>query len=314
MTEQLSPTELGERLGWARVTELNYYPIKSCAGSSVEIAEVVPTGIKHDREFMVVHAETGQFLTQRDYPAMATIIPRISDGVLSLEAPGTGIVEAPIVEEGVQWEAQVWRDSVVVVDQGNGMANWLSNVLIADVRLVHMAKGQIRQVDSTYSHRNDAAVGFADGYPFLLTSEESLSDLNGRLPSPVPMSRFRPNIVVGGSTIPFGEDHLLSFKIGEVTFHAVKPCVRCVVTTIDQNTGQMVLERDDPMLGEPLRTLASYRTIKYGLGQQGVMFGQNLIHDLPPKSAENPPAVVSVGDRVEVKQFRANTQVEVASG
>src|SRR3989338_6116955 len=149
MTEQLSPTELGERLGWARVTELNYYPIKSCAGSSVEIAEVVPTGIKHDREFMVVHAETGQFLTQRDYPAMATIIPRISDGVLSLEAPGTGIVEAPIVEEGVQWEAQVWRDSVVVVDQGNGMANWLSNVLIADVRLVPMAKGQIRQVDST---------------------------------------------------------------------------------------------------------------------------------------------------------------------
>jgi uncharacterized protein YcbX len=245
------------------VSSLIYYPIKACRGVEVDSACVSRMGLEHDRLMMVVTPE-GEFLTQREYPRLALVTPRLINSNLELSAPNYESIQLGIQTSGAPWLVDIWKSKgVFAIDQGDEAAHWFSDWLGADVRLVHIADGYKRLVNETYAINQDDHTGFADGYPILLTSEEGLQDLNSHLGSPVPMNRFRPNLVVKGCT-PFEEDTWNRIRIGDVELAVVKPCARCEVTTIDKET----LERSK----EPLKTLGKYRKHKLG-----AIFGQNVI-------------------------------------
>jgi uncharacterized protein YcbX len=248
--------------GSVRVTQLNVYPVKSCAGTPLEEAEIGWRGIARDREYMVVD-DDGEFLTQREVPRLALIRPTLREGGVSLLAPGLSALEVEIRDHDRRL-VRVWRDRVVAADQGAQAAEWLSTFLHARCRLVRLPHDVVRSVDPIYGQPTDQ-VSFADGYPVLLISEESLEDLNSRLAQPLPMNRFRPNVVVRGWGAPYGEDEWAEVRIGDdVRLSVVKACARCAITTTDQSTAEHGLE--------PLRTLATYRLV-----ERGVLFGQNLI-------------------------------------
>jgi uncharacterized protein len=261
------------------VSALNVYPIKSCGGISLSVAELGPRGIVRDRSFMLVN-HNGKFITQREQPRMALIRPAIdADGMLTVQAPDMPVVVIPGDEQGPRYEVVVWKYSGEAVDQGNELAEWFSRFLGIACRLVMFPNDVVRKVNPRYARSEQDQVGFADGYPFLLISEASLADLNTRLEQPLPMNRFRPNIVVRG-TEPYAEDTWRTIRIGEVTFDIVKPCARCVITTTDQSTTERARE--------PLKTLTTYRLAT----SNGVMFGQNLIHAQV--------GLIRVGDPVEI--------------
>jgi uncharacterized protein YcbX len=246
------------------VTELNVYPIKSCRGVSVREASLDARGLVGDRLMMVVD-EDGEFLTQRDLPRLALVAPSWQGMTLELSAAGMPPLAVATSDVGERRSVRVWNDRCTAVDQGNEAAEWLSSFLGVNCRLVRMADEHVRRVDQRYAMRPSSdQVNFADGYPLLIISEGSLADLNSRLPEQVPMNRFRPNIVVAGCA-PYAEDGWRSLRVGDVVFDVVKPCARCVLTTVNQTTGRAGKE--------PLATLATYRTLN---GK--VMFGQNLIH------------------------------------
>ncbi len=260
------------------VAALYVYPIKSCAGMSVASVTLDRRGVMGDRRFMVVD-DDGRFLSQRELPKLALIVPRIADGAVTLAAPGFSTITVPVLMEGPRRSVVVWRDVCDAIDQGDDASRWLSAHLGVSCRLVRLADEWKRLVDPTYATRPDDEVSFADAYPLLLIGEASLEDLNARLETPLPMNRFRPNVVVRGST-PFAEDGWRNIVIGDVRATVVKPCARCVTTLVDQQTGARGKE--------PLRTLASYR--RRGDGE--VYFGQNVIHA--------GQGAITVGDRVIV--------------
>lgn len=245
------------------ISSLIYYPIKACRGFEVESANVERMGLQHDRRMMVVTPKGG-FLTQREFPRLALVTPKFQDGSLELSALDYDSLRLRVQATGIPFLVNVWKSKGVhAIDQGEEAAQWFSEWLGTNVRLVHIADGYIRRVNEQYAVNEDDHTGFADGYPILLASEEGLADLNSRLESPVPMNRFRPNIVVRGCA-PFAEDTWNRIKVGDVNLAVVKPCARCVVTTIDKDT----LEKSK----EPLKTLGKYR--KHELG---AIFGQNVI-------------------------------------
>jgi uncharacterized protein YcbX len=259
------------------VTGLYCYPVKSCAGTPLDRAELGPRGILHDREFMVVGRDY-RFLTQRELPRLALIRPTRTVESLLLDAPGFSPLEQRVTD-GPRYDVVVWRDTVAAVDQGDAVATWFSEFLDTPVRLVRLASDVVRHVDPVFAKRATDQVGFADGYPLLLISEESLADLNTRLESPLPMNRFRPNVVVRGWGSPYAVDAWAEVCIGSVRFDVVKACARCVTTTTDQATAERGTE--------PLATLAKYRRVP-----RGVLFGQNLLHAAL--------GTLSVGDRLQV--------------
>lgn len=260
-----------------KVCGLYHYPIKSCRGTSLDVAVIGPRGIAADRQWMVVDA-AGDFLTQRELPRMALVSPRVGGGLLEVSAPDMPPLTMPVGATGQRIDVTIWKDRCVAVDQGPDAAAWFTSFLEVPCRLVRIADDTVRQADREYA-RPDDQVGFADGFPFLLTSRASLADLNHRLAAPLPMNRFRPNIVIDG-VAPFEEDQWKRIRIGGITFGVLKPCARCVTTTVDQHTA----ERSH----EPLRTLATFRHVP----GRGVMFGQNLVHDRT--------GVVNVGAEVDV--------------
>lgn len=261
------------------VTQLNVYPVKSCGGITLNEAHVEPKGFRHDRRWLVTDLD-GMFLTQRELPRLALIQTALTADHLVLRAAGMGEQHIAFGQAGTARAVTIWKDrGVGAVDQGDEVAGWLSDHLKTPVRLVRFADDTVRQVDQRYAPRTTDQVGFADGYPFLVISEESLADLNNRLDEPLPMNRFRPNIVVRGTT-PYAEDSWKQMRVGDsVTFEGVKQCARCAITTTDQVTAQRGKE--------PLRTLAQYRD-----SERGVLFGQNL--------TSNEQGVLRVGDTVEV--------------
>lgn len=265
------------------LSALYYYPIKSCRGVAVDRAPVTPRGLADDRLMMVVD-EAGGFMTQRDHPRMALIAPALHEDVLRLSAPGMPARDVRVRGDGPRRAVTVWGDACAAVDQGDAAAAWLSEFLGARCRLVRMADEHVRRVDARYARRGDDQTGFSDGYPFLLVSQASLDDLNARLAEPLPMNRFRPNIVVTGCA-PFTEDVWTDVEVanahGPVRFGVVKPCARCAITTTDQDTA----ERG----AEPLRTLAEYRRRADGK----VMFAQNLVFV--------DAGVIAVGDAVTAR-------------
>ncbi len=245
------------------LSSLIYYPIKACRGHEVESWNVERMGLERDRRMMVVTPE-GQFLSQRQFPKLALVTPVLSDGILTLSAPGFDSIQIVVRTSGFSWSVNIWKSKEVrAIDQGEEAVEWFSEWLGLSVRLVHIADEYKRIVDQRYAVKADDHTGFADAYPVLLTSEESLADLNTRLEAPIPMNRFRPNIVVGGCD-EFAEDGWNRIQIGDVKLAIVKPCARCEITTIDKET----LQRSK----EPLKTLGKYR--KHALG---AIFGQNVI-------------------------------------
>jgi uncharacterized protein YcbX len=246
-----------------RLTALHIYPIKSAGGCTVQEWEIDSFGLRYDRRWMVVDRR-GHFITQRTRPRLALVRPAIDRDTLRVSAPGMPPLELPLHPgPSVTTTAVVWRDTCEAVWTGERPAAWFSEALGTPCSLVHMPVETVRPADPAFAPPG-VRVSFADAFPFLLISEESLADLNARLPTPLSMNRFRPNLVVRGEG-PYVEDSLTTFQLGEIEFRVAKPCDRCVVTTTDQETAERGVE--------PLRTLATYRKV----GGE-VMFGQNVVH------------------------------------
>lgn len=262
-----------------RLSELHVFPVKSLAGTTPPSAMVEPWGLQHDRRWLVVD-QNGRFLTQRALPRMALITAAPQPDGIRLVLAGAGGMDVAIPRAGAPVSTvAIWRDVLPAADAGQAAADWLTEVLGTECRLVHMHDTRARAIDPAHG-RPGETVNFADGYPVLLTTLGSLADLNARLGHPVPISRFRANLVVGGAAA-WAEDSWRVIRIGGAVFRVAKPCDRCIVTTIDQLTG----ERPDRT--EPLRTLESFRH-----DERGIKFGQNLVPMTPGR--------VSVGDTVEV--------------
>lgn len=270
-----------------RVASLHIYPVKSFAGLDVDAAEVEPRGLSGDRRMMLVD-DAAVFVTQRDEPRLARLrLSRDGDG---FTIAGEGLVPLPIASgSGERIEVRVWEDVVDAATLDPAIDTALSSWLGRPVRLVAM-DGRSRRglrIEGTA----DAEVGFADAYPVLFVTAASLDALNERIAAtgeaPVPMGRFRPNIVIDGAT-PWADDAWTALRIGEVRFDLVSPCTRCIVTTTDQGSGVRISE-------EPLRTLTSFRR-SVDPRVRGVLFGWNAV----PRST----GTVRRGDPVEVVGVR----------
>lgn len=260
------------------VSGLYLYPIKSCRGHAIEQGVIEARGFRDDREFMLVDLD-GCAITQREHPRMTLIEPYVEGTVLTLTAPGMPLLRKEYITSGPQVDVDVWQNICAAVDQGDDVAAWFSTYMELSCRLVRMAEDCRRLISPKHAVKEGDHVSFVDGYPFLIISEGSLADLNSRMEQPLPMRRFRPSIVVSAME-PFAEDTWRRIRIGTQIFELVKPCARCVMTTVNPDTTEMGKE--------PLRTLAKYRRGLDG----GVLFGQNAIH--------HGPGTIHVGDTIEI--------------
>ncbi|TYZ11832.1 MOSC domain-containing protein [Hymenobacter lutimineralis] len=246
------------------LSDLYIYPVKSLGGIRVAEAEIEPRGLRHDRRWLIVD-HRNQFMTQRQHADMALLhVSPAYNGFLLTHQQRPELLPLYVPFEATPERTlfvTIW-DDMVFAWRGTPEADaWLSEALGRECRLVYMSDMVVRNVEPELNPA-DAVVSFADGYPFLLAGTEALAELNTRLAEPVPMNRFRPNLVFSGGAA-WEEDAWHEFQVGGLPFRAVRPCGRCVMTTIDQQTAQKS--------AEPLRTLATYRT------QAGkVMFGQNV--------------------------------------
>jgi uncharacterized protein len=211
----------------------------------------------------------GKFLTQRELPRMALIATALTTQGVRLTVSDNAALDVQASDAGEERTVIVWRDTLIALDAGDGAAQWLSKFLQTDVRLVSFAP-QARRVSSReWTGDIESLNKFSDGYAMLAISEASLADLNGRLPSamaPLPMNRFRPNMVLSGLAA-YDEDRIHELHAGEVRLRIVKPCTRCKITTTDQVSGTVGGN-------EPIKTLKSYR---WNAALPGVTFGQNVI-------------------------------------
>lgn len=269
------------------LSEINIYPIKSLGGISLDEAKIERRGLEFDRRWMLVD-ENNKFLTQREFPKMATLIPKIlSDGLQV--ANGTEKIVVPFASSDDETSTvKIWTARTKGKFYDNQINEFFSAALQTKCKLVVMPEETKRRVSSFYAVHKDDHVSFADAYPVLLIGENSLGDLNGKLEKQIPMNRFRPNLVVKDSEA-FAEDGWRKIKIGENIFYLVKPCARCVMTTIEQTTGEK-------QGTEPLKTLAKYRIPKRSLKKK-ILFGQNLI-------AEEAGNILRVGDKIEILETK----------
>jgi uncharacterized protein YcbX len=247
------------------IAGIHVYPVKSCRGLDLQRARLTREGLEHDREWMIVTTE-GRFLTQREAPRLARIEVQVGEGELRLAAEGAGTVAVPLSWDGDAVEVDIWGERCLARDQGQLAAGWLSELLGRRVGLVRFDPRRERPSDPEWTGDAKGYARFADGYAMLVISRASLADLNRRLEEPLPMNRFRPNLVLEGLG-PYAEDELGDFGADGVRLRGVKPCTRCRVTTTDQSSGEL---RGD----EPLRTLKTYR---WDARLRGVKFGQNVI-------------------------------------
>ncbi len=265
-----------------RVVELNRYPVKSLAGISMSTARLEEKGIAFDRNWLVT-LPSGKFLTQREIPKMALVKTAIGDnGELTLSADGRAPIAVPHRDhdDSIDFKrVTVWKDECYAIDEGDEVAVWLSEFLETKCRLVKMKDGFKRPILDD-GKEFDGSVRFQDQFPLLVISQASLKALNDKLESPVPMNRFRPNIVIDGCE-PFAEDEFKTLTSPSgITLTSAKPCARCVITTTDQKTAERGVE--------PLKTLATFRT-----SMEGVLFGQNLL--------VTQPGNLSVGDELNAE-------------
>jgi hypothetical protein len=262
-----------------RLVEIRRYPVKSLRGHSLEEATVERIGLAGDRRWMIVD-EGGKFVTQRQYPKLAQIAAVPTDRGIGLRHESFGAIDVDFPDERAPIETVVvWRDAVAA--RVAALAGpYLSAFLGTPVRLVYFHDVSARSVDPAFGRAEDR-VGFADGFPLLITSTASLENLNRRLAAPIAMDRFRANFVVEGPPA-WTEDTWRCVRVGALTFRVVKPCARCAIPTLDPLTGEK-LEGN-----EPLRALAKFHRAVNG----GLIFGQNVIPDDFGR--------VSVGDPLEI--------------
>lgn len=246
------------------VTGLFVYPVKSARGIACARVRLTSTGFEWDRQWMIVNTR-GVFLTQRTHPQLARIVPEITPGALVLGSPGLPALTVPLDSGGARTAVKVWDDACVGLDQGSEAGEWLSRAIGEPVRLVRVAPDMGRVANPKFAGATPAPLGFPDGYPVLVCNEASLEDLNERLPERIPMARFRPNLVLRGLA-PWAEDHIDTLRLGPVTLRLVKPCVRCTIPSIDQQTGEPSTD--------PAPALKSFRFSK---ALRGVMFGENAV-------------------------------------
>ncbi|MEO8738915.1 MAG: MOSC N-terminal beta barrel domain-containing protein [Casimicrobiaceae bacterium] len=248
----------------ATIAALFVYPVKSCRGIALREARMTERGIAHDREWLIIDA-SDRFITQRDMPRLALITTTLSGTGLQLGAPGQPDLAIEFDREGPRRSVTVWRDTLPAIDQGDAAARWLSQWIGAPVRLVRFDRDAKRMCNPDFAGPGGAHHAFADGYPVLVLSKASLDDLNRRLDAPLPVNRFRPNLLLSGIEA-HDEDHVATIEVGSVKLRLVKPCTRCQITTTDQASGVVGVE--------PLPTLAQYR---YNAALDGVTFGMNAI-------------------------------------
>lgn len=312
------------------LSQINIYPIKSLKGIRVRSAAVEERGLQYDRRWMLTGMD-GVFMTQREFPRMATITTSFAEKGLVATADGFGEAVVPYEPAtGDRRQVTIWQSVCEGEVCAPELNEWFSDVLATACQLVFMPDTSRRGINPRFD-RGDEIVSFADGYPLMVIGEASLADLNNRIKAnsdlpprppatssadhpdseaespllkpggepqlfePLPMNRFRPNLVVSGSGA-FAEDGWQEVQIGDTAFRSTKPCERCVVTTIDQAMGEFTGK-------EPLRTLATYRMAKdvipdqyerLGVGQNAVLFGQNLV-------ADGAGGTISVGDEVVIE-------------
>ena len=257
------------------LASIHVYPLKSARGTSVSQVRVDPVGLQHDRRWMLLD-ERGAFMSLRTHNRMALLRTALTESSLHVEAPGLEPLSLPLEasDGGAVARVQVWREKRHAVDCGDEPAAWASEAMgerCRVVRAVPPPDGRPETADGW------VLAGFADAQAALMISQASLDDLNARLPEPLPMNRFRPNLVLSGAE-PYAEDRLGHVRIGSVAAHALRPCARCAATTVDSETATRGKE--------PLRTLATYR--RGGNGE--VYFGVNTRFE--------GEGVIRVGDRV----------------
>jgi uncharacterized protein YcbX len=265
------------------LSEINIYPIKSLGGISLQESQLEEKGLQYDRRWMLIDEE-GTFITQRKHFELALLQVDIAAGrlVIAHKSDFSQTLSFPIEEHsGKPITVRIWDDTCSALEVSREVSDWFSDYLKMKVKLVRMPLEEKRKVDPRYAS-NDEIVSFSDGYPCLIIGQSSLNGLNERLADPVPMNRFRPNFVFTGGEAHI-EDTFDNFYIGNIFFSAVKPCARCVLTTVDQQTGVKGQE--------PLRTLAGYRT-----SNKKVLFGQNLIHQ--------GLGTVRIGDELRINSWK----------
>lgn len=246
------------------VHALNIYPVKSARGIPLRSVTLAATGFEWDRQWMVVDA-TDTFITQRTHPRLARVAPSLDSEALTLRADGLAPLRIPLAAQGAPCTVQVWNDSCIAQDQSDDASGWLSEVIGDVVRLVRVSPQMERRANPRYAGSAPAPVTFVDGYPVLVCNPASLADLNARMPAPIPMERFRPNLVIEGLP-PFAEDRIAALDIGDVTLRLVKPSTRCVITSTDQRTGARSTN--------PLPVLRQFR---FDRALKGVTFGENAV-------------------------------------
>lgn len=252
-----------------KLASIHIYPVKSTKGHDLPAAEVEPWGLADDRRYLVTD-DAGEMLTAREHPPLLSCLAEVEGGVLTLTGPHAEPLR--VTPTATRTSIKVWRQPVALTDCGDDAAAWLSELIGSPARLMWQDDPTSRRVNPDFG---DDPVNLADGYPLLLASTASLAQLNDwiveiaaergeELPAPLPMRRFRPNLVVSGADVAFAEDGWERVQVGEVTFRVTKPCARCVLTTIDPDT--LVKGK------EPLRTLGRHRRI-----DQELLFAVNLI-------------------------------------
>ena len=276
-----------------QLSEIYIYPVKSLGGIRLDKAEVTDRGLKYDRRWMLID-ENNRFISQREYPQLALFKVAIKDDNLVITDRKSGkiltVSHSPIYPNTPSLNVTIWDDEVSAWEVGKIANDFFTQALEMSTRLVYMQDESHRKTDANYSLKGDEITSFSDGYPILIIGQSSLNDLNNRLAEPITINRFRPNFVFTGGN-EFEEDEWHEFSVGNIRFFGVKPCARCIMTTIDPETGEKKGK-------EPLLTLNRYR--KAG---NKILFGQNvLISQL---------GNVLVGDAIEVISRKKLAKFEV---
>lgn len=259
------------------VSQLSIYPVKSAAGIDVRTIELGKIGPNYDRRWMVIDANNRP-VTQRRYSRMCLIEAQLQNGTLSLATNGREKITVDRVS-GANVQSEVWGTPVTGQDCGTRVADWLSEFLGFDCRLIYMPDDGERLVDVNYASNNEL-VSFADGFPLLLVSQASLNDFNSKLTNPISMARFRPNVVVSGCHA-YAEDNWQAVVINGIEFSLVKPCARCIVPSVDPDTGDK-----QPAVIDALQ--------RYRYRDRNTFFGQNTLY--------SKQGSISVGDSVNIIQ------------
>jgi uncharacterized protein YcbX len=266
------------------LSQIYIYPVKSLGGIALQETEVTDRGLQHDRRWMLIDANN-TFISQRNHPAMALFNLVLShNGFTVTYLPDSSTLFIPFRPMlGHAIPVTVWDDSCTATLVDSAADAWFSEKLSFSCRLVYMNDDACRPVDNRYA-RQSQQVSFADAYPFLIIGKASLNKLNSRLLSPVLMDRFRPNLVFTGGEA-HAEDSMAKVSIGPVNFYGVKPCARCAIIGINQQSGQSSKE--------PTKTLAGYRSYN-----KKIYFGQNLLHQ--------GEGSIKVGDEIRILQTKAD--------